>query len=86
MIKDTPNGRIILSSRSDSNCIITPEMEKAADACFVAWAALNKAKEEFEKTIPNGFAIENFYGKGDTVIVRSQKELDAEAEWWKENG
>ena len=77
--KDTSNGRII------AHCTISAEMEAAADACFLAHKALNEKVEQFYATIPEGFAVKSFYGKGDCVIIDSQKEIDEESAYWTEN-
>ncbi len=77
--KDTPNGRII------SHSPISTEMEAAADECFLAFKLLNEKKEKFNKTIPKGFVVENFYGTGDCVIIDSAEEIEKEAKCWEEN-
>ena len=77
--KDTTKGRII------AYCPISPEMEAAADECFAAFKALEEATTKFKATIPEGFAIKNFYGKGDCVIIHSTKDLEAEAKYWAEH-
>ena len=79
MTKDTANGRII------SHCPISPEMEAAADECFAAYKALNEKVEKFNKTIPEGFGVKNFYGIGDCVVVESLTEMDESAKYWPEN-
>ena len=77
--KDTPNGRII------SHSPISTEMEAAADECFLAFKLLNEKKEKFNKTIPKGFVVKNFYGTGDCVIIDSAEEIEKEAKYWEEN-
>ena len=76
--KDTPNGRII------AYYPISPEME-AADECFAAYKALNEKVAKFHDTIPEGFAVKNFYGNGDCVIIESNEDLEAERKYWEEN-
>lgn len=77
--KDTPNGRIISYSP------ISTEMEAAADECFVAYKTLDEKVKKFRATIPEGYRVKNFYGKGTLVIIDSIKDLDAEAKYWEEN-
>lgn len=79
MTKDTKNGRII------AYCPISPEMEAEADECFAAYKTLNEKVAKFHKTIPEGFAVKNFYGAGDCVIVDNAAELEAQSKYWEEN-
>jgi hypothetical protein len=77
--KNTLNGQII------SYGPVTPEMEAAADECFLAYKALDEKMEKFNATIPEGFSVKNFYGKGDCVIIDRKEELEAQAKWQEEN-
>jgi hypothetical protein len=73
--KNTPNGQIL------SFGPVSPEMEAAADECFLAYKVLNQRLEAFKKTIPEGFGIRNFYGNGECVIIYDYKDLETTAEY-----
>jgi hypothetical protein len=73
--KNTPNGQIL------SFGPVSPEMETAADECFLAYKVLNQRLEAFKKTIPEGFGIRSFYGNGDCVIIYEKKDLETRAEY-----
>ena len=73
--KNTPNGRIL------SYGPVSPEMEAAADECFLAYKVLNQRIEAFKKTIPEGFGIRNFYGNGDLVMIYENKDPETTAEY-----
>ena len=79
MNKDTPNGRII------SYCPISSDMERAADECFLAYKALNEKLEKFNATIPEGFNVKSFYGKGDCVIIDTETSIQDQQKYWEEN-
>lgn len=79
MVKDTANGRII------SHCPVSPEMEAAAEECFAAYRLLNERRKKFVATLPEGFGIKYFYGKGDLVIIESLKDMAETAKYWEEN-
>jgi len=73
--KNTPNGQIL------SYGPVSPEMETAADECFLAYKVLDQKLEAFKKTIPEGFGIRSFYGNGDCVIIYEKKDLETRAEY-----
>lgn len=77
--KNTFSGTIL------SHCPISEEIAAAAEDCFLAYTALNEKVEKLKKTLPEGFAIKNFYGKGDCVRIESKKDLEEEAKYWEEH-
>jgi hypothetical protein len=73
--KNTPNGQIL------SFGPVSPEMEAAADECFLAYKVLNQRLEAFKKTIPEGFGIRNFYGNGECVIIYENEDPETTADY-----